>query len=136
MPKPEDEAGGPEAHRIAYWGAVAGGTITIVGGVLLALFGLLIAGAYLHDPLDILIPLGAAVLSGSAISMIGGFAAIARRNYLTALVGSAIPATFFLGGYVMAYIGGGGSWIVLLPLGLMGASGVLLVAASREMFPV
>jgi hypothetical protein len=134
MARPEDEAVGPESHRMAYWGAVIGGGVTIIGGVFLALFGLLFVGSYIHDPLDILIPLSAAVLSGSAISMIGGFDAIAPKNYRRALVGSAMPAAFFLGGYVMAYIGGGGGWIVLLPLGIMGASGVLLVAVSRGAF--
>jgi len=118
---------------MAYWGAVIGGLITIIGGLVLAGFGILFVGFYIHDHLDILIPLSAAVLSGSLLSIIGGFDAIAPKNYLRALVGSAMPAAFFLGGYVMALYAQAG-WVVLLPPGLMGVSGFLLVAFSRGAF--
>ena len=131
----EEETEKLRAPRRAYWGAVIGGVITIIGGVFLALFGLLFVGSYIHDPLDILIPLSAAVLSGSAISMIGGFDAIALKNYLRALVGSAMPAAFFLGGYVMTfYAQAHDIWPLLLLLGIMSVSGVLLVAVSRGAF--
>lgn len=131
----ENRVGESGAHRTTYWGAVIGGAITIVGGVLLAGVGLLFVGAYIHDANDILIPLTAAVLSGSALSIIGGFDALAPRHYLRALVGSAMPAAFFLGGYVTAlYAQVQDGWLVLLLLGMMGASGVFLVASSREAF--
>ena len=137
MARAEDETGSSGAPRRAYWGAVIGGAITIVGGVLLAVFGWLIVGAYVHDySMDILIPLGAAVLSGSILSIMGGSEAIAHSNYLMALVGSAMPAAFFLGGYVMTfYAKAHDIWPLLFLLGIMSVSGVLLVAVSRKAFP-
>jgi hypothetical protein len=130
----ECETRGTEAHRLAYWGAVAGGAITIIGGLLLAMFGILLAVAFLTPPDDILIPLSAAVFSGSALSIIGGFDAIVPKNYRRALVGSAMPAAFFLGYVITAYAQGRGDWIRPLPFGLMGVSGFLLVAFSRRVF--
>jgi len=134
MAKLEHQDRGPEAHRLGNWGAIAGGAITILGGLLLAMFGIFVIGAYFHSPKDILIPLSAAILSGSALAMIGGFDAILSRYYLRALVGSTMPAIFFLGGFAMANIGDPGSWTVFLPPGVMGALGAFLVAASRGAF--
>lgn len=135
MAGPEDESRETEAHRMAHWGAVGGGVATIIGGFCLALFGMLFVGAYIHSPKDILIPLGAAVWAGSLLSFIGGFNAIMLRRYRRALVGSATSEAFFLGGYVMAlYAQVHDEWLVLLLLGVMCASGTLLVAASRRAF--
>jgi len=134
MAKPEDEAGGPEAHRIAYWGAVAGGAITIIGGLLLVMFGFLLACAFLPHPHDIHIPLSAAVFSGSALSIVGGFDAIVPKNYRRALVGSAMPAAGFLGYVMWMYAQGYDDWTLPLPPGLMGISGFSLVAFSRGAF--
>jgi len=131
----EDGAGDSKADRRAYWTVTGGGVLTIIGGSFLALFGLVIVGAYLHSPNDILIPLGATAFASSALSFIGGFAAFDHDNYALAVVGSAMPAAVFLGGCVIAIIGESGFWKLLLPLGLMGASGVMLVAVSRKAFP-
>ncbi|MCJ7489137.1 MAG: hypothetical protein MUO87_03180, partial [Thermoplasmata archaeon] len=79
MARPEDEAGEPGACRLAYWCAVAGGAITIIGGVLLVMFGILVMSAFIHVHNDILIPLSAAIFSGSALSIVGGFDAIVPR---------------------------------------------------------
>ena len=132
----EDETGSSGAHRRAYWTVTGGGVLTIIGGSFLTLFGLVIMVAYLHSPNEILIPLGATAFASSALSFIGGVAAFDHDNYALAIVGSAMPAAVFLGGCVIAIIGGSGFWRLLLPLGMLGASGVLLVAASRKMFPV
>jgi hypothetical protein len=134
MAKPEDEAGGPEAHRMAYWGAVAGGAITIIGGLLLTMYGFMLAFAFLTPPHDSLIPLSAAVFSGSALSIIGGFDAIAPKNYLRALVGSAMPAAVFLGSVMTMYAQGYHDWTLPLLPGIMGISGFSLVAFSRGAF--
>lgn len=134
MAEPEDEAGGPEAHRMAYWGAVAGGAISIIGGLLLTVYGFMLAFAFLTPPHDSLIPLSAAVFSGSALSIIGGFDAIVPKNYRRALVGSAMPAAVFLGSVMTMYAQGYHDWALPLLPGIMGVSGFLLVAFSREAF--
>ena len=124
----------PEAYRLCEWGAIAGGAITIIGGLLLVMLGLLVFGAYLHSQKDFLTPLTAAILSGSALAIVGGFDAIMSRFYLRALVGSTMPALFFLGWFVMANINEPGSWMMVLPLGIMGIAGTLFVALSRRAF--
>ena len=135
MAEPKDEAAEIEKHRTAYWGAVTGGVITIIGGFSLAMFGMAFVGGYIHDPKDILIPVGAATWAGSLLSIIGGFDAIMQRYYRRALVGSAMPAAFFIGGCVMALYGQvHEKWLVLPLLGMIYASGALLVATSRKAF--
>lgn len=136
MAASEDGAKDSKADRRGYWYMTAGGAIIIMEGLFLGLFGIYILGAYLHQPNDILVPLGAIAFASSVLSLIGADATFKHNNYALAVVGSAMPATVFLGGCVIAIIGGSGFWRLLLPLGLLGASGVLLVAASRKMFPI
>lgn len=125
-----------KADRKAYWYMTAGGAIVIMEGLFLGYFGIYILGAYLHQSNDIYIPLGAIAFTGSVLSLIGADAIFKHSRYTLAVVGSAIPAATFLGGLVILTVGGeSGFWILLLPLGLLGASGVILVAASRKMFP-
>lgn len=129
-----DEVVESEAHKLSEWGAIAGGAITIIGGLLLVMLGLFVFGAYLHSQKDFLIPLTAAILSGSALAIVGGFDAIMSRFYLRALVGSTMPALFFLGWFVMANINEPGSWMMVLPLGITSITGTVFVALSRSVF--
>ena len=135
MATAEDGAEDHKPDQRAHWCLTAGGTVVIMEGLILGLFGVYILGAYLHQPNDILIPLGVIALSGSVLSLIGADAIFKHRKYGLAVVGSAIPATAFLGGLVVLIAGGeSGFWRLLLPLGLLGISGVILVTASRKMF--
>ncbi|MCJ7490126.1 MAG: hypothetical protein MUO87_08335 [Thermoplasmata archaeon] len=135
MAASEDGAEDPKADRRGYWFMTTGGAITIMEGLFLGLFGIYILGAYLHQPNDILIPLGAIAFASSVLSLIGADATFKHNNYALAIVGSAIPATVFLGGFVIAIIGESGFWKLLLPLGILATIGVLLVAASRKIVP-
>jgi hypothetical protein len=109
---------------------LVGGVIVILSGTLLLLFGVFILAAYIHSPEPILIPLGAGVLTCSVISILGGIAAVDRRDYPLALIGSMLPPAIFLGAYVLASEGLTG----LIVPGLVSLSGVVLLVTSRKEF--
>ena len=109
---------------------LVGGVIVILSGTLLLLFGVFLLVTSIHGPQPILIPSGAGILTCSVISILGGIAAVDRRDYPLALIGSMLPPAIFLSAYVLL---GPGETGLIIP-GLVSLSGVVLLVTSRKEF--